>query len=148
MQAQRTFEFWRGILERHLLNRVRNAALADAAARGTFKATPQLFRGAWQWPGSVSIEAGRDARAQIELFHAGLATAADIYGEGGLDWESAFRQRGKEAAFIRQIAKENGVTPAEISGGPASVATDPMLAPAPGGPQPAPAPAPAPAFNA
>jgi hypothetical protein len=60
-----------------------------------------------------------------------LTTAAELYGENGSDWESSLRQRAKEAAFIAQLALENGVSTESISGGQASVATDPNLAPDP-----------------
>jgi len=90
---------------------------------------PEVAQGQWQWPGSVSIDAGRDARADIELWRMGLATAADLYGEVGLDWQASIRQRAKEAAYIREMAEEMDVSPSEISGGKESIATDPNRAP-------------------
>jgi capsid protein len=90
---------------------------------------PEVVRGEWQWPGSVSIDAGRDARADIELWRMGLATAAELYGEAGHDWQASMRQRAKEAAYIRELSVEMDVTPAEISSGIESVATDPNRAP-------------------
>jgi hypothetical protein len=90
---------------------------------------PEVVRGEWQWPGSVSIDAGRDARADIELWRMGLATAAELYGEAGHDWQASMRQRAKEAAYIRELSVEMDVTPAEISSGVESVATDPNRAP-------------------
>jgi hypothetical protein len=59
----------------------------------------------------------------------GLATAAELYGEAGHDWQDSLRQRAKEAAYIRELSVEMGVSPAEISGGVESVATDPNRAP-------------------
>lgn len=139
-QAERTFDFWRSALEAQLLDRVARLALMDAAAKKIFPNRPEVVLGQWQWPGSVSIDAGRDARADIELWRMGLATAADLYGESGYDWQSSMRQRAKEAAYIRELAKEMDVLPAEISGGVESVATDPNRAPIET-PTPAPAPA-------
>jgi hypothetical protein len=128
-QAERTFDFWRGQLEAQMLNKVVRFALMDAAAKKILPNRPEVTRGQWQWPGSVSIDAGRDARADIELWRMGLATAADLYGEAGLDWQASIRQRAKEAAYIREMAKEMDVLPAEISGGVESVTTDPNRAP-------------------
>jgi hypothetical protein len=128
-QAERTFEFWRYQLEAQMLNRVVRMALMDAAAKRLLPNRPEVTRGQWQWPGSVSIDAGRDARADIELWRMGLTTAAEMYGEAGHDWQSSMRQRAKEASYIRELAEEMDITPTEISAGVESVATDPNLAP-------------------
>lgn len=128
-QAERTFEFWRKQLEMSFLNKVVRLALMDGAAKGLLPNAPEVAQGQWQWPGSVSIDAGRDARADIELWRMGLATAADLYGEVGLDWQASIRQRAKEAAYIKEMADEMDVSAAEISGGVESVATDPNRAP-------------------
>jgi hypothetical protein len=128
-QAERTFDYWRRQMETQMLNKVVRLALLDAAARGILPSNPEVVRGEWQWPGSVSIDAGRDARADIELWRMGLATAAELYGEAGHDWQASMRQRAKEAAYIRELSVEMDVTPAEISSGIESVATDPNRAP-------------------
>ena len=128
-QAERTFDFWRYQLEAQFLNKVVRMALMDAAAKRLLPNRPEVTRGEWQWPGSVSIDAGRDARADIELWRMGLATAAELYGEAGHDWQASMRQRAKEAAYIRELSTEMDVSPAEISGGIESVATDPNRAP-------------------
>lgn len=131
MQAERTFDFWRRLLEGQFLNKVRRMVLLNGIAHGDLPDSENIMHGEWQWPGSVSIDAGRDARADIELWRAGLTTASEIYGENGRDWESSLQQRAKESAYIKKLAEENGVSPEEISTGQASVATDPMLAPDP-----------------
>jgi capsid protein len=128
-QAERTFDFWRYQLEHQFLNKVVRLALMDAAAKGLLPNRPEVIQGQWQWAGSVSIDAGRDARADIELWRTGLATAAELYGEAGHDWQTSIRQRAKEAAYIREMAEEMGVTVSEISSGVESVATDPNAAP-------------------
>jgi capsid protein len=128
-QAERTFDFWRGQLEGQFLNRMARMVLMNGVAQGDLPNRPEVVKGEWQWPGSVTIDRGRDARADIELWRMGLVTAAELYGEAGHDWAASIRQRAKEAEFIRLQAAEHGVTPAEISGGMASVATDPNRAP-------------------
>ena len=128
-QAERTFDFWRYQLENQFLNKVVRMILMDAAAKRLLPNAPEVTKGQWQWAGSVSIDAGRDARADIELWRTGLATAAELYGEAGYDWQSSIRQRAKEAAYIREMATEMGVSVAEISSGVDSVATDPNMAP-------------------
>jgi capsid protein len=128
-QAERTFDFWRYQLEAQFLNKVVRLALMDAAAKRLLPNRPETTLGQWQWPGSVSIDAGRDARADIELWRMGLTTAAEMYGEAGHDWQASMRQRAKEAAYIRELADEMELDPQEISGGKQSVATDPNRAP-------------------
>jgi capsid protein len=128
-QAERTFDFWRYQLEAQFLNKVVRLALMDAAAKRLLPNRPEVTLGQWQWPGSVSIDAGRDARADIELWRMGLTTAAEMYGEAGHDWQASMRQRAKEAAYIRELADEMEIDPQEISGGKQSVATDPNRAP-------------------
>jgi capsid protein len=128
-QAERTFEFWRYQLETQFLNKVVRMVLMDAAAKRLLPNRPEVTQGQWQWPASVSIDAGRDARADIELWRMGLTTAADLYGEAGQDWQAAIRQRAKEAQYINELAEEMEVNTAEISSGIESVATDPNAAP-------------------
>lgn len=128
-QAERTFDYWRYQLEQQFLNKVVRMVLLNAAANGDIPNSPDIYNGRWQWAGSVSIDAGRDARADIELWRTGLATAAELYGEAGHDWQTSIRQRAKEAAYIREMADEMGVSVAEISSGVESVATDPNMAP-------------------
>lgn len=128
-QAERTFDFWRRQLEMSFLNKVVRLALMDGAAKGLLPNAPEVAQGQWQWPGSVSIDAGRDARADIELWRMGLATAAELYGEAGHDWQASMRQRAKEAAYIEELAEEMNLDPQAISGGKPSVSTDPNRAP-------------------
>jgi len=128
-QAERTFEYWRSQLEAQFLNRVVRLALLDAAAKRILPNRPEVALGQWQWPGSVSIDAGRDARADIELWRMGLTTAAELYGEAGHDWQASMRQRAKEAAYINELSQEMEVLPQQISAGVESVATDPNAAP-------------------
>jgi len=128
-QAERTFEYWRSQLEAQFLNRVVRLALLDAAAKRILPNRPEVALGQWQWPGSVSIDAGRDARADIELWRMGLTTAAELYGEAGHDWQASMRQRAKEAAYINELSQEMEILPQQISAGVESVATDPNAAP-------------------
>lgn len=128
-QAERTFEFWRYQLQTQFLNKVVRLVLMDAAAKRLLPNAPEVSRGQWQWPGSVSIDAGRDARADIELWRMGLTTASELYGEAGHDWQASIRQRAKEAAYIEELAEEMNLDPQAISGGKQSVATDPNRAP-------------------
>ena len=45
----------------------------------------------------------------------GLSTFGELLAERGKDWQDHFRQVGREQAFIREIAEENGVSIDSIS---------------------------------
>jgi len=110
--AERTFLRWRGLLEGQFLNRIKNIILLDAAARGLIPDSEFLLDGRWCWPAKVSIDYGREANADINLWKAGLKTAGQIYSDMGEDYEEALRARAKEAAMLVSLANEMDI-PAE-----------------------------------
>lgn len=113
--ADRTFARWRRLLEMQFLDRIKNIVLLDAASRGLIPDNEYLLDGRWGWPRKASIDYGREARADIDLWKAGLKTAAQIYSEGGEDYEEALRARAKEAAMIRDLSIELQLEPGRIS---------------------------------
>jgi len=110
--AERTFLRWRGLLEGKFLDRIKNIILLDAAARGLIPDSEFLLDGRWCWPAKVSIDYGREANADINLWKAGLKTAGQIYSDMGEDYEEALRARAKEAAMLVSLATEMDI-PAE-----------------------------------
>jgi lambda family phage portal protein len=110
--AERTFLRWRGLLEGQFLNRIKNVILLDAASRGLIPDSEYLLDGRWCWPAKVSIDYGREANADINLWKAGLKTAGQIYSDMGEDYEEALRARAKEAAMIVALGAEMDI-PAE-----------------------------------
>ena len=113
--AERTFARWRGLLESQFLTKIKDIVLLDAASRGLIPNSEYLLDGRWSWPAKVSIDYGREARADIDLWKSGLKTAAQIYAENGEDYEEALRNRAKEAAMIRDLAQEYELQPIRIS---------------------------------
>jgi lambda family phage portal protein len=113
--AERTFLRWRGLLEGQFLNRIKNVILLDAASRGLIPDSEYLLDGRWCWPAKVSIDYGREARADIELWKAGLKTAGQIYSDMGEDYEEALRARAKEAAMIVALGAEMNIPSEYIS---------------------------------
>jgi lambda family phage portal protein len=113
--AERTFARWRRLLESQFLDRIKNIVLLDAASRGLIPDSEYLLDGRWGWPKKASIDYGREARADIDLWKAGLKTAAQIYTEQGEDYEEAFRARAKEASLIVELADAYEVPPQYIS---------------------------------
>jgi hypothetical protein len=79
---------------------------------GDLKARPDQFdaeilRGA----PDVTIDRGRDARADIEFLKAGLDTFKRQYASRGLYWKREIRQKAEEARFIMEQATKAGVSP-------------------------------------
>jgi len=113
--ADRTFARWRRLLECQFLDRIKNIVLLDAASRGLIPDNPDLLNGRWGWPRKASIDYGREARADIDLWKAGLKTAAQIYNEQGEDYEDALRTRAKEASMLVELSEEYSIPPQYIS---------------------------------
>lgn len=67
-----------------------------------------------RYPRAVNVDNGRNSRALISEYEAGIQTLEMICGPMGEDWRKVIRQRGKEEAFIDRVAKEEGTTPARI----------------------------------
>ena len=144
--ADRTFARWRRLLETQFLDRIKNIVLLDAASRGLIPDIEYLLDGRWGWPRKASIDYGREARADIDLWKAGLKTAAQIYSEGGEDYEEALRTRAKEASLIVDLAAEYQIPAQYISDSvpmPNSKQAEPVV-PDPTEPEPTPEPPPAP----
>lgn len=110
--AERTFQRWRGLLESQFLNRIKNIVILDAVAKGLIQNSEYVLDGRWSWPAKVSIDYGREANADINLWKAGLKTAGQIYSDAGEDYEEAIRARAKESAMIVALAQEMEI-PAE-----------------------------------
>lgn len=66
-------------------------------------------------PRSVNVDVGRNSSAMLAELKAGARTFEDVYAELGRDYRDQLRQRAKEAKLIRDLAKEFGVSAAEIT---------------------------------
>ena len=129
--AERTFLRWRGLLEGKFLDRIKNIILLDAAARGLIPDSEFLLDGRWCWPAKVSIDYGREANADINLWKAGLKTAGQIYSDMGEDYEEALRARAKEANMIKELGQEFDIQPSRISDSVPASANDSEQKPVP-----------------
>jgi len=129
--AERTFLRWRGLLEGKFLDRIKNIILLDAAARGLIPDSEYLLDGRWCWPAKVSIDYGREANADINLWKAGLKTAGQIYSDMGEDYEEALRARAKEANMIKELGQEFDIQPSRISDSVPASANDSEQKPVP-----------------
>ena len=116
-QAGRTFRRYQKLLEDKVLKPLKNVVIADGIARGLIenRVGGQSTRGIFNFGANVSIDLSRDSSSAIAEFKTGLRTAADIYSERGLDFESSMRQRAQEARLIKDLASEYEVPAVAIS---------------------------------
>jgi len=116
-QAGRTFRRYQKLIDDKVLRPIKNIVLADAVSRGLIDNNlgSRTTKGIFNFGANVSIDLSRDSQSAISEFKTGLRTAADIYSERGLDFESSFRQRAQEAALIKKLAQEYDIPAVAIS---------------------------------
>jgi lambda family phage portal protein len=116
-QAGRTFRRYQKLIDDKVLRPIKNIVLADAVSRGLIENNvgSRTTKGIFNFGANVSIDLSRDSQSAISEFKTGLRTAADIYSERGLDFESSFRQRAQEAALIKKLAQEYDIPAVAIS---------------------------------
>ena len=86
-QAHRTIQYHQQNMVERVLDRIKNTLLMDDFANGVLPYRPRWMAGRWQFAPSITIDAGRDSKAMIEEWKAGLRTKASIYAEDGYDAE-------------------------------------------------------------
>lgn len=72
---------------------------------------PFFWRHTIRYPAAITIDDGRDARAQIARLEAGLTTWEDEYGEQGDDWREHVEQRVEELRYAQELLAAAGVEP-------------------------------------
>ncbi len=72
---------------------------------------PYYWRHTIRYPAAITIDDGRDARAQISRLEAGLTTWEDEYGEQGDDWREHVEQRVEELRYASELLAASGVEP-------------------------------------
>jgi len=78
-------------------------------------APPDWWNVDWTPPARLSIDAGRDAAADLNDWKSGLKTAQEHYASRGLDYEEQLTQRAKECRLVQDLATEFDVPPQKIA---------------------------------
>lgn len=68
----------------------------------------------WYFNGRPPIDPSKDANCEKRLLANGTLTLADACAQQGKDWQQVTRQRFAEAAYIRKLEKEFGISLNEI----------------------------------
>lgn len=75
------------------------------------KGDPYFWRHSIRYPAAITIDDGRDARAQIARLEAGLTTEEEISGEEGTDWREKAEQRVEEVRYRLELCEKAKVPP-------------------------------------
>lgn len=95
--------------------RVYEYVIYEEHVRGNIKRLPADWRRvSWQFPQSITVDNGRDSKADIENLKMGVDTFKSIYGRYGLDWKEEIEQVAKEQQFIKELAEKYGLRPEDI----------------------------------
>lgn len=112
-QDDREFALKRRNLDARLLRPIKNRALLNAAARGKIAGAhpldENLYKGAFSFPGKLTIDLGRDGQMNVILNNNALQPAKDIYGDEGEDWRDGTEQCVKEVVYLKDLCEKYGV---------------------------------------
>jgi len=113
--AQRVIEVWQQCFASRM-QRIYEYVIRSESEDGNLPPLPSDWRSVeWQNPRKVTVDAGRESKADIEEVKAGLLTRREYFGQWGQDWREQMRQSAEEAAELRKLADEFGVDVAEIA---------------------------------
>lgn len=91
---------------RPVAKRVVQYAVAKAIKEGILPPSEDWWRWGFTMPPKVSIDPGRDTKANLELLAAGVVSVGELVEERGGELESCLRRRAHEAALKEQIRQE------------------------------------------
>ena len=123
-KAGRVFSEHQRILIERFLNPLWAWVIADAIVTGELNDQDGWYVCDWTPPRSVTVDAGRDAKANRDDLIFGNRTFHDDFAERGAKFHQEMRRRAQEARFILDLAKEYEVPPAMLfNPSPSSSAT-------------------------
>lgn len=112
-KAQRRFEERQETI-RKFSNRVYAWVIASGIKRGDIPPSEYFWRCRWQAPKKITVDNGRDSKANADALKLGTRTLAEDTGERGQDWQEVRGQVEKEADDLLQraagLAQKHGVT--------------------------------------
>ena len=112
-KAQRRFEERQDTI-RKFSSRVYAWVIASGIKRGDIPPSEGFWRCKWQAPKKITVDNGRDSKANADALKLGTRTLAEDTGERGHDWQEIRGQVEKEADDLLQrasgLAERHGVT--------------------------------------
>lgn len=113
--AQRVVEVWQGLLVSQL-KRIRNRLVEFEIQDGGLSPAPRDWtKVIWQLPRAITVDAGRDAKADLEMVRLGLMTRQEFHGQYGQNPDEQEAQVIREAQERKQALSEAGLTIEEFA---------------------------------
>jgi len=104
-KAARRFEERQDLLTSRFCNRVWGWVIARGIKRGDLPPSDNWWRVNWQAPKKITVDLGREARANQDAIKMGLRTMREDAGERGHDWQEMRDQVEREASDLLGRAK-------------------------------------------
>lgn len=112
-QASAAFLDFRRIIERSCTQHW-IYAIGAAIAAGEVEAFPDWMDVSWRGPALPSVDAGRDAKMEIEALRAGLTSPQQIADESNEDWRKIYEENAQANKFVLELSAKYGVPAASI----------------------------------
>lgn len=113
-QASAAFLDFRRIIERACTEHW-TYAIGAAIEAGEVEAFPDWMDVKWRGPALPSVDAGRDAKMEIEALRAGLTSPQRIADENNEDWRATYEENAVANAYVLELASRYNVPAASIS---------------------------------
>lgn len=105
-RAARVFEAWQTSLVSGW-QRIYEYVVEDSMKRGRLpKAPPDWYKASWQFPKTVTVDYGREAKEDRADVKAGLMTIEEYWARYGLDWREQTQQLKVEADTVKATDEE------------------------------------------
>ena len=101
--AARTLEVWQWAIADSLQKVYEYVIQAWIDRREIGNAPKDWQRVNWQMPRSISCDAGRDAKADLDMVASGLLTLEDFYGQQGYDGRQKLQQLANEQELVNEL---------------------------------------------
>ena len=103
---------------RRLIEKACNAhwvyVIGTAIANGELQATADWMDVKWRGPALPSVDAGRDAKAEIEALRAGLTSPQRIADEQNEDWQKTYEENAAANKYVLELSARYGVPASSI----------------------------------
>ncbi len=112
-QASAAFLDFRRIIERACTDHW-TYVIGAAIANGELTASTDWMEVKWRGPALPSVDAGRDAKAEIESLRAGNTSPQRIADEQNEDWRKTYEENAIASAYVLELAAKYKVPAASI----------------------------------
>jgi len=112
-KAQRRFEERQYCIKK-FCDRVWSWVIASAIKRGDLPPSENFYSVRWQTPKKITVDAGREAKSNLDALKYGNRTLSEDLGERGQDWQNVRDQIEREAddllARAKRLSEQHGVS--------------------------------------